>query len=434
MPSRAEIRSGFETALRVASLGLLASLFWLSLDRGRAERVVSAGSPNLGKALSDWSRTGLAPDRIHVELDSTPSPSHRDWLRALSGAGSRVAWSGELPPVALSTQRVSAPRGGITVLTASKAGGPVRLFDEVGSLDTADVRAGGAVFNVPSASGFIAAQSGGSIARTFLPDSVRIRRVLVLGTAGWESKFVVAALEEDGWGVDASMYVAPGVSVTQGSVSPLDTSRSSAVVAVDGAAATRAGEISRYVASGGGLVISGTAAGIDGFAALRPASPGRVQAPAILATESSATTLRSLGVVPAAALRPDAISLDRRGATTLISARRHVAGRVLQLGYLETWRWRMSGGDESLREHREWWTKAVAGVAYAPAVAGDDRRAGTHDDAPVARLVGALGPSSPRAGPGLASAAASISLWWLAAALTLCLLGEWTSRRLRGMK
>ena len=435
MPSRAEVRSGLEHTLRAVSIVLLASLVWLSLDRGRPESVVSARSGNLGKALADWSKSGLPPGRIHVELDSTLSPSHRDWLRALSGAGSKVGWSGEnLTPLAVSTQQVAAPRGGIKVLAASGKTEHVRLFDEIGALDTAEVRAGGAVFSIPSANGLLGAQAGASIARAPLPDSVRVGRVLVLGTAGWESKFVIAALEEDGWSVDASLYVAPGVSVTQGAVSPLDTSRYSAVVAIDGAAAARSGEISRYVASGGGLVIAAAAGGIDGFSALRPGSPGRVQAPATLSSESAPTTLRSLRVIPAAALRPDAIPLDRRGATTVAAARRHMYGRVLQHGYLETWRWRMSGGDESLHEHREWWTRAVASVAYAPVIPGDAVPADTYDDAPFARLVGALGPASAHSGPGLASAAASVSLWWLAAALALSLLGEWASRRLRGMK
>lgn len=434
MPSRAEMRSGLENVLRGVSFVLLAWLLWLSLDRGRQESVVSAQTSNLGNALADWSKSGLAPGHIHVEMDSTPSPSHRDWLRALAGAGSKVTWSGDVVPVAVSSKRVAAPRGGIIVLAASSGAEPVRIFDEIGSLDTATARAGGVVFNIPSASGFLSAEAGGSIARAPLPDSVRVRRVLVLGTAGWESKFAVTALEEDGWTVDASLHVAPGVTVTQGSVSPIDTSRYSAVIAIDGAAAPRAGEISRYVASGGGLVIAGAAAAIEGFSAIRPASPGRTLAPAAVAPESSPTTLSSLRVIPAASLRPDAIPLDRRGATILTSARRHVSGRVLQPGYLETWRWRLSGGDESPREHRDWWSKSVASVAYAPTIPGDPPAAVTRDEAPVARLVGALGPASGGTGPSLASAAASISLWWLAAALALSLLCEWASRRLRGLK
>jgi hypothetical protein len=419
--------------LRAISIVLLAWMLWLSLDRDRTESVVSAGTGNLDAALDDWSRSGIAPNRIAVELDSTPSPEQRDWLRALRGAGSEVTWSGDLPPVAVATRGVPAPNGGITVLAASKGEAQVRIFDAIGPLDTADSRGGGAAFTIPSADEFVAARAGGSTARAPLPDSVTLRRLLVLGSAGWESKFVVAALEEAGWSVDASIYVAPGVSVTQGAASPIDTSRYSAVIALDGAASSRAGEIIRYVTSGGGLLLSGAAASIEAFASVRPAAPGRILAPVTLDSEGAPTTLASLGVIPAASLRPDAIVLERRGAAAITSARRHVAGRVLQQGHLETWRWRMSGRDKSVEDHRDWWTRSVASVAFAPTVRSSSDAAAL-DPAPVAGLVGALGASSAARGPGLASAAASISLWWLAAALALCLLGEWSSRRLRGMR
>lgn len=433
MPSRAEIRGGLEKGLRVISIVIIAWMLWLSLDRDGAERAVSAGTGDLDAALEDWSRSGLAPNRVAVELDSTPSREQRDWLRALHGAGSAVTWSGDLPPVAVSTRRVPAPNGGITVLAASEGAAQVRIFDAIGPLDTADSRGGGAAFTIPSADEFVAARAGGSIARATLPDSVILRRLLVLGSAGWETKFVVAALEEAGWSVDASIHVAAGVNVTQGSASPIDTSRYSAVIALDGAASSRAGEIIRYVASGGGLVLSGAAAGIEAFAAVRPAAPGRMLAPVTLDSKGAPTTLASLGVIPAASLRPDAIALDRRGAVAITAARRHLAGRVLQQGHLESWRWRMSGDDESVEGHRDWWTRSVASVAYAPA-AGSSSGDAALDPAPVAGLVEALGAPSAVAGPGLASAAASISLWWLAAALAMCLLGEWSSRRLRGMR
>src|SRR5690349_784365 len=109
MPSRAEIRGGVENVLRGASLVLLAWMLWLSLDSGRPDTVVTARSANLGAALGDWSRSGLPPDRISIQLDSTPRADQRDWLRALRGAGSRVTWSGDLAPVAVSTRSIAAP-------------------------------------------------------------------------------------------------------------------------------------------------------------------------------------------------------------------------------------------------------------------------------------------------------------------------------------
>lgn len=441
MPSRAEIRGSAENALRAVSIVLLAWLLWLSLERGRPDSVVSARSASLGSAVKDWSTSGIAPDRIAVQLDSTPSPMARDWLAALRGAGSEVSWSGNLPAVAISIQRVASPRGGLTVFAAAPGASTIRLSDEVGPLDTADARSGGARFSIPAATGVIEARSGGSRAEAAVPDSIRIRRVLVLGNAGWEAKFVIGALEEDGWDVDASMHVAPGVSVTQGSIAPIDTSRYSVVIALDASAASRASDIARYVATGGGLIISGAAASIDDFASVRAGTPGRVEAPMALALEAGSTTLRSLAVVPVVGLKNDAIVLDRRGDVAVAAARRFVGGRVLQQGYLETWRWRMSGGEESVEEHRSWWTRAVASVAHARR--GGVRQAdyqsaamsaASPDDAPIARLTAALGAATPHSAPGLASLATSISLWWLFAFLSFCLLAEWWSRRLRGIR
>src|SRR5688500_12282971 len=432
MPSRAEIRGTIEAVLRGVSIVLLAWMLWLSLDRGKPETVASARSANLSAALREWSSAGTAPDRFSVQLDSTPTPQDRDWLAALRSAGSALTWSGNLPAAGIEVQPVASPRGGLAVLAAAPNANRINLTDEIGSLDTADARSGGARFAIPSASGGIRATVGGTIAATRLADSVLVKRVLVLGNAGWESKFVVAALEEDGWKVDAQMRVAPAISVTQGSINPIDTSRYSAVIALDESAAAHASDIVRYAASGGGVVIAGTAASIDAFVPIRAGAPGRSIAGALLASDPGATTLKSVPLVPIASMRSDAIALDRRDGAIAAAARRHVAGRVLQQGYVDTWRWRMGGGDASLTDHRAWWTRAVAGIAYAPRIAlpAADRP----DAAPVAGLIAALGEPSPRAGPSLASAAGSISLWWLFALLSLSLIGEWASRRMRGAR
>jgi hypothetical protein len=181
------------------------------------------------------------------------------------------------------------------------------------------------------------------------------------------------------------------------------------------------------------LVIAGYAAAIDGFAVIRTGTPGRIEAPAALSTEAGTTTLRSLGVIPVAQPKTDAIPLERRGSLVLAAGRRHMAGRVLQQGYIDTWRWRMSGDDGSVDEHRAWWTRAVAGVAYAPTISAT-APTDSLDAAPVAHLVDRLGAPTTASGPSLASTATSISLWWLFAALALCLLAEWASRRLRGAR
>jgi hypothetical protein len=91
----------------------------------------------------------------------------------------------------------------------------------------------------------------------------------------------------------------------------------------------------------------------------------------------------------------DAVVLESRDGVAMIAARRLDAGRVMQVGYDETWRWRMAGGDESTAAHREWWSRLVAAVAYAPLVPRESRPT-TIDETPLASLVGCFSFSSPR--------------------------------------
>lgn len=427
--------------LRAVSVALLAWLLWLSLDRSRGFQVTSARSADLARALREWTAAGVAPDGIHVQLDSSPSPRERDWLAAIEAAGSAVSWNGELPAIAMAVQPIVAPRGGLAVLAAAPMGTRVRLYDDVGVLDTGTATEGGARFAIRGASGRLTLRGGGARASAALPDSLRVRRVLVVGQAGWESKFVVAALEEDGWAVDAELRVAPGASVTQGAPGALDTARYAAVVALDASIASRAGQVARYVASGGGVVLASAAGNVAALAPIRAAAVGRIDAPPMGEEPRGPTTLRSLAVMPLIGLKEDAVMLERRGMLVVAAARRHVAGRVLQLGYVDSWRWRMSGGETSAQEHREWWTRAVSSVAFAsvtarPTPASVEFRSPAAeselDRAPVASLIETLGPLA--LGPTISGAPVRTTLprSWLFVLLSLCLLTEWGSRRLRG--
>ena len=444
MPSRAETRGVIEAVLRVASIAMLAWMLWLSLDSGRPEMVVSARSVGLDPALRAWTRAGTAPDRIAAQFDSTPSPTQRDWLGALRSAGRTVTWSGDLPATAISVRRVASPQGGFMIQTAAPEGARVRLFDDVGVLDTANAHAGGARFAIPFSAGIITARVGGTVASAGEPDSITIKRLLVIGRAGWESKFVVAALEEDDWKVDARMRIAPGVNVTQGANAEIDTARYSAVIALDESAAPYSAAIAGFVSTGGGLVLSGTAASLDAFAGVRPGAPGRVTGGAVLASEPGAISLRSLSLIPVSGLKGDAIVLERRDGAAAVAVRRHVAGRVLQQGYVDTWRWRMSGDDQSLAAHRAWWTRSVAGVAYAPNLRSHEMveadRIGLlvplrrlRDNAPYARMIASLGEATGQSGLSVAGAG-SISGGWMFAFLSFFLLAELASRRFRGRR
>ena len=44
--------------------------------------------------------------------------------------------------------------------------------------------------------------------------TARLGAVVIIGRAGWEAKFVAAALEERGWSVRLRVSVAPGIVVT----------------------------------------------------------------------------------------------------------------------------------------------------------------------------------------------------------------------------
>ena len=418
--------------LRVASVGIIAFMLWQSLDHGRVKSVVNGRTANLGEGLRDWARKGIAPNNISVQLDSAPSPRERDWLSALRASGSTVSWNGSLPAVGLDVQPVASPTGGYHMLVGAPAGSSVVIGDEIGPIDTVRAGNGGASVFVPSASGVITATSGGTTSRASLPDTLRIRRVLVIGEAGWESKFVVAALEEDGWKVDVQTHLAPGVSVTQGAISPIDTARFSAVIALDRSAGAYASGIVRFATTGGGVIIGSAASGLESLSPLSAGNAGRVNVPSSINSEPGSVTLQSLSLVPVAAMKSDALALERRGGNVAVAARRFGSGRVVQVGYVDTWRWRMSGGDNSVTDHRKWWTSAVAGVAYAPVVRPTFD--GLVDNAPVARLIESLGKPTPAVKTPLATTAASVSLWWLFAILSLSLLAEWVSRRTRGVR
>src|SRR6185503_12929742 len=235
MPSRAEMRIRIEQVLRGIVIIALAVMLWQSLhgQSNAGARTVSARGIR-PSALADWSTLAKAPATIHVQLNSVPSTIERAWLSALAGAGSAVTWSGDIAPLMIEAQPVASPSGGTKVLVAAPTGSVV-VNDDVGPIDTLRAQSAGAMLSLSASQDRLTARVKGSAASTSTADSLTLHRVLVIADAGWESNFAIAALEEEGWKVDASIRVAPGVNVTQGSVAVIDTSRYSAVVALDGA-------------------------------------------------------------------------------------------------------------------------------------------------------------------------------------------------------
>jgi len=414
----------------IVSLGFM---LWQSLREPLGGGPAQIRSHVTGTALASWSRSPVAPGSIHVEIDSVPSRLERDWLEALRASGSDVSWSGNVPAVMIDAQPVASPAGGIRMRIAAPAESRVEIADEAGVIDTIEAAGAGASLTVASTVGRLTGRVAKSAASTFATDSVTVRRVLVIGSAGWESKFVFAALEESGWKVDAFIRVAPGVGVTQGAIVAIDTARYSAVVALDNSVAPYAERLVEFAQSGGGVVLSPAAATIGAIAPLRSGGVGEGSAPAQVANISGSISRGTLVMAPIIQPRSDAIPLERRSESIAVAARRFGAGRVVQSGYEDTWRWRMAGAETSVRDHRQWWTELVSNVAYAPRVALAPLT-GDVDDAPVAELVSALGLPSGQgdvAGGGL-----SRSHWlaWMFALMAIALIAEVASRRLRGAR
>src|SRR5205809_137868 len=82
------------------------------------------------------------------------------------------------------------------------------------------------------------------------------------------------------------------------------------------------------------------------FSSLRAGIPGKAEGTSI-AAEPGSISLSSLSYLPILSIKQDAIPIEKRAGAIVTAARRFGAGRVVQPGYLDTWRWRMSGDDNA---------------------------------------------------------------------------------------
>ena len=426
MPSPVD-RPRLELLLRVVAF---AGLLWLTEEAVARRLVRSSGeltAPLSETLLAGWA---VAPpaDTLSVRLDAAPSPLIRDWLVALRRTGTGIRWSdGGVAPFMIEAERRPDPAGGVMLRVTGPAGASVRLTDDLGVRDSFTLGALGASVRLASVAGAVRAAVGtrerGAIAVSTPPPIGERRHLVLLGAAGWEAKFVAAALEERGWEVDARLIVAPGLAVTQGRPFPLDTARHAAVIALDTTAAANAAAIVNFVRHGGGVLLGPDAAKIAPLRALAPGRGGVILRPSL--RSGGPVSRELLGLHDLAPLVAGAYPLELRGVHVAVAVRRLGAGRIGQVGYAETWRWRMEGTSEGLSAHRYWWAAVVASVAYG----GEAVMDGDTDPAPRAALLDALGePSLPA--PYTPPIAPPIVL----GVLILCLLGEWTSRRSRGAR
>lgn len=425
--STGRLRLWLERAAQLAGLALIA---WLLADSLRTppRGVEVLGPDALPAALRRWS-TSAPAERVHLRVDGAVAPAHREWLAALAAAGTGVSWEDDVAsPLAVALDPAPDPDGGSRVRVAARSGTVVVLEDELGVLDSATASAAGARFVTRTPLAGVRARGGGLGGESFLRDSVSFGRILLAGRVGWESNMVAAALEERGWEVDVRLALSPKGDIVQGTTpSRLDPSRYSAVVLLDTTALIEPAELLDYVRDGGGLVMTARAAESPGLARLRPGRPGR----GVEGVEPFDTTLaepRRALALTALVTATDAVPLELRDDLVATAARRVGRGRVVMTGYVDTWRWRMAGGDDAPEAHRDWWADLVAAVArveYHPRPL--PRPA---DEAPFADLVELLGEPTPA--PPTGQPAAEPPYGWILAALSLLLLAPWLSRRLRG--
>jgi len=417
-----------EALARAAALALIAFAVWRALswlDPASTRLRVEAPNRDVLRALS----TAAVP-AVHLPLGRTPDVIERDWLTALRRAGTIVTWNdaGLAPAAAVSIAEVADPVGGSIVTVATSGTGMVIVSDSLGVIDSTRLGPLGARVTAPSLLGAVTVvRNGTTIARALQPARPELRPLLVIGSAGWETKFVIAALEERGWDVRSRVRVSPTAEVTHGSPVRIDTGSVAAVIVLDSASAASASGLLAYVRAGGGMILAGSAGRVGAFAAVAPARLAPMIAGSLLRRASSAGR-DGLPLYPLVALRDDAVSIDQRDGHVVVAARREGAGRILSVGEVESWRWRMAGGADAPAQHRAWWSRIVSGAAYAPVASIPPLGP---EGAPYAALVDALGEPTGDVAGGSQSPTAALPMW-MGAAILLLLLSEWVSRRLRG--
>ena len=422
------LRSRFEVGCRVAAFGLLGWLLGSSVFPSAPPTLERASTSEIASRLDTWTRAP-ANTALHGVFATTPDGWVVDWLAALRHSGHVVSWSGSPPALALAAEALPDPGGDVRIDIAAPEHTTVALGDGGGAIDSVKVAGFGASVVTPVVIGSIVARAGDQRAAVAAPDSARARSIVVIGNAGWEGKFVVSALEERGWPVIARFSVAPNVDVAQGVSVRLDTSRVAAVIAIDSLVQSQADAIERFVRSGGGLVLAGPSSTSPALRSIAPGALGARTRPVL----QSADTMRlgSTGFYPVKSLNAGAIALERRTDGIALAARRVGVGRVLQVGYDDSWRWRMAGAQGSERAHREWWTRIISAVAYVPSP-GVLVATTSWESAPLAGLVDHLGPSQQN--PPTRSGRGSTDPRLFLAAIMILLIAEWGSRRLRGLR
>ena len=415
-------RRTLEWSLRIIAAAAMVWLVIGTFSTREKPRGIVVDAGDAAGAINSWIIDPPA-DTIGIRLDRSLDREIRDYLKALGSNGSAIAWVNEgVDPVMIDGEALQDPAGGAVIRVMTGDTTVITLSDSLGLLDSLRLGPSGMTVRLPVYSGALSVRAGTTLARVNPGATRAMKSVVVLGMAGWESKFTVRALEERGWSVESRIGIAPRLATVQGQPLPLDTARHAAVIALDSSAAPYAGAILRFVRDGGGLVLGEAAT-----ASLRGAAPAGLASlvrPARARIDGN-DFLNQLAFRPLAPLREGAVGLEERNDRLTVAAWRSGAGRVIQIGYRDTWRWRLEGTGNAVADHRSWWAGLVAAVASRPlevTVRGSD-------PAPVASFIQEFGPPT-----SLPSTQSALVVWpVLLTVFLLSVFAEWLSRRLRGM-
>jgi hypothetical protein len=306
--------------------------------------------------------------------------------------------------------------------------------DTLSEIDSLRMRSGGAVVTAPHVDGTVRAIVGGTAATSLLRDSLTIKPVLVLGIVSWEGKFILASLEEHGWLVDAQFPLSPKTAGTVIQGDPdlkIDTAHYGAVILLDTSSARYASQISDFVRQGGGVIATGDAAALPAFASLMPG----VASGQLLSSGFDTDTIhprRAFAMRPITQLKPGAVAIEKRDNNQIaVAGRRIGTGRVLQVGYTDTWRWRMGGMEnDPMHDYEAWWSSMVSSIAYAPRTPLSVST--SVEPTPMASLVATLGPAEVEQAPHPNPLDDPRLLPILFGIMMGAFFLEWASRRLRG--
>lgn len=398
---------------------------------------VAAGREATSEASNAW-------PTIHAQLNVVPSAAARAVLGAGRAAGLPIQWRDSMgvTDIAVNASASAAPRSttllDVSVRSSAPSTSPVSIVlrDAGGTLDSAAIaslKLRAAKLRAPVAANIV--RNGHTVASTTLPtpNPTRVRDVLLFARAGWESKFVAAALEESGWVVEGTISLSPTSRVRLGAPQSADTSRYAAVVVLD-SGLTNARSLMRFVEQGGGVILAGEALRDAALSSLSPArvADDRAAIAGALLTEQPRRGLPAFHLVA----RGAAVVMESEGREPVVVAARRGVGRVMSIGYRGTWHWRMEGREEGADEHRTWWNDMVSAVAHESDTVslGHAVQAGWPGDAaPVADLVARFGPSAPDSVTiAKTRTGTPVPAWLLYLVGAIALLVEWALRRVRG--